>query len=210
MSTLPRAASVDSGREQPPRRAVSGRQTLGSNHDGPQPEPAATDSDNAGLQPVTSTRPVWWHVFKDRCATLEGESGRTAKRLIHHLETGWAHVTQLQLACERQCSGPHARARGCVPHLIRFVEVEVVGTFAACAEGAAAFLPQSGKQGTISVDELGHIAGEFERAIAVSALAIEAETVPDDYRSLVLPAAEALFDWSADFCTLIYAASVLR
>jgi len=93
--------------------------------------------------------------------------------------------------------------------LVRFVEVEVVGTFVACAESAAAFLLHLGEQATTGADELSRIAGNFERAVAVSALATEAVMVPEDFRSLVLPAAEALLDWSADFCTLIYAAAVL-
>lgn len=163
---------------------------------------------DGGLQPVASERPVWWHVFKERCTALEADSRRTVERLIQHLETGWAHVIELQLACERQRMVNQREAGGRVLQLVDFVEVEVIATFGVCAEGAAAFLVRTPAQAAVTSDELGRIAENFERAVAVSALASEAAQVPPDFRSVVLPAADALVDWSADYCTLIAAAAV--
>src|SRR5687767_6895082 len=102
MSTLPLPPGVSSERGRASLRAVSGRQTLGSNHDGQQPQVAAHEMADGGLRRVASERPVWWHVFKERCTALEADSRRTVERLIQHLERGWVHVSELQLACGRQ------------------------------------------------------------------------------------------------------------
>jgi hypothetical protein len=95
-----------------------------------------------------------------------------------------------------------------VLQLVEFIEVQVVATFGACAEGAAAFLVRTPARSAVTVDELAQIAESFERAVAVTALASEAAQVPPDFRSVVLPAADALVDWSVDYCTLIAAATM--
>lgn len=116
-------------------------------------------------------------------------------------------MNQLQLACDRQYAS-HQAEGGRMLHLIRFVELEVVGRFMTCAEETAALLPRSQERAATLVDQLGRIAGSFDRAVAVSALASEAALVPAEFRSVMREASDGLFDWSADFCTLIAAAAV--
>jgi hypothetical protein len=200
MSTLSPAASAERGPAA--TRLTSGRQTLGSNHDAPQRGTGTGEGAPGALQPADSTWPLWWHIFKDYCAALQGESRRTADRLVQHLETGWTHVTQLQLECERQHAGHVAIQDAWVVHLIGFLETEVLGSFAECAERCARLFAGERDEGE-GLDALCSVAFRFERAVALSALASESAHLPRTLKATLEYATNALVDWSADFGALV-------
>lgn len=142
--------------------------------------------------------PIWWNVCKDRSAGLAGESGRTAGRVIHHVETGWAFIAELQLACDRyRTAGVPA---GRVSHLVAHVHDEVIPTFVVCAEGVAALLGH-GEQDLAS-EPVCTSSARFDRAVSIAALASATGQIYPPFRSVVTGAADALTEWGSELCTL--------
>ena len=197
MRTLPVAA-----RGPAPIRLTSGRQTLGSNHDAPPGGPYPREEAPDGFQTTDSTRPVWWHIFKDHCGSLRGERRRTADRLVQHLETGWALVMQLQLECERQHADQGVAQDAQVAHLIGFLESEVLGAFMECAERCARVVSEAGEPEE-RVDGLYSMVARLERGITISAFASESAHLPCAFKATLECVSNALVDWSADFGALI-------
>lgn len=180
---------------------ASGRQTLGSRHDGPQDGSEAGDS-KAGAPPTANGMlPVWWRVFVDYCATFDIEERRTADRLIGHVEAGWAHLTQLQFECERQHVMRGASPDSRVAHLIGYIETEVLGSFIECAEQTARYFSEAGESGA-GLDALCRAAHRFERAVALCALASESAYLTGTFKATLEQVANALLDWSVDFNAL--------
>lgn len=187
-------------------RPTSGRQTLGSSHDAPQP-PSASPSDAAGFRfPDTGEWwPVWWNVFKDRCEELgSDEAAKTARRLIHHVETGWKSVSELQLACERQ-RGHVVSEGGRLSHLLAYLETDVVAVFMECTEALTRCVHPVelfGKGDRSSVCEL---AARFDRRVSVAALASQAGEMSPSFQAAVTIVADSLVDWGAEACTILSA-----
>lgn len=187
-------------------RPTSGRQTLGSNHDAPQP-PLASPPDAADLQWFRGGElwPVWWDVFKDRCAELgSGEAAKTAGRLIQHVETGWGAIRELQLACERQRG--HAVSEGDrLSHFLAYLESDVVTAFVACTEAVTGCLRPAKLSGGGDGSSACGLAARFDRGLAVAALAAQASELSPSFRTAVNAVADALVDWGAEVCTLLSA-----
>lgn len=180
---------------------ASGRQTLGSSHDGPHDGSRAGDGKPGARPGVDGTRPVWWRIFVDHCATFEIELRRTADRLIGHVEVGWAHLTQLQFECERQHVARGTGFDNRVAHLIGYIETEVLGSFIECTEQTARYFSEADESGA-GLDELCRAAHRFERAVALCALASESAYITGTFKATLEQVANALLDWSADFDAL--------
>ena len=186
---------------------ASGRQTLGSSHDGPQNSSRAGDSQTGARPGADGTLPVWWRIFVDRCATLDIEERRTAGRLIGHVEVGWTHLTQLQFECERQHAARGASPDNRVAHLIGYIETEVLGSLIECAEQTARYFSEADESGA-GLDALRRAAHRFERAVALCALASESAYLTGTFKATLEQVANALLDWSVDFDALT--AAVVR
>lgn len=187
-----------------PIRQTSGRQTLGSNHDAPQGGPYPREGTPHELEPADNTRPVWWHIFKDQCGALHGERRRMADRLVRHLETGWTHITKLQLECERQRAGRGVPQDARVAHLIGYLESEVVGVFTECVEQCARIF-SGATEAEGGIEALTGVAARFERGLAISIFASESTQVPRALKAISERVSNALVDWSAEFGALVAA-----
>lgn len=178
---------------------MSGRQTLGSNHDAPQ-RPSTSPPDTAAHQSLGSGElwPVWWNVFKDRCEKLDSdEAAKTVGRLIHHVESGWESVRVLQLACERQ---RHAVSEGDrLSHFLVYLESDVVVAFTECTEAVTSCIRPA------DLSSLCALAARFDRGVAVAALAVQASEVSPSFRATATAVADSLVDWGAEVCTYLSA-----
>jgi hypothetical protein len=202
----PTNAAVEAGERV---RAGCGRQTLGSHSDPPRTATRGAHELAVETNPSASLWPVWWHVFKDTSAELEPRCRGAAQRLIRHIEDGWRHIEQLQLVCERQ------RARGDAlvdrsPPLVGFVQCHVIVAFTACARGTTTMFSSAAAVSADVADGVARDAENFQRAVAVVALATESPAIPDDFRSVALPEANWLVQWASDYTTLISAAIAYR
>ena len=198
MHTLP---SADATTPLPAPVRASGRQTLGSSHDGPQCSSRPEDS-NTGTRPgADGAQPVWWRIFVDHLTALDIEARRTADRLIGHVEVGWEHLTQLQFECERQHAARGASPDNRVAHLIGYIETEVLGSFIECAELTARYFSEA-DESAAGLDALCRASHRFERAVALCALASESAYLTGTFKATLEQVANALLDWSADFDAL--------
>jgi len=182
-------------------RPTNGRQTLGSSHGAVQ-RATTPGHETPDLQWFGTGEPVWWNVFKDRCKALgDGEAGRTAGRIVHHVESGWAFIREIQLACERQ-RGQGGASGNRLSHFLAYLEGDVVTGFVRCTEAATRIRPA--ELSGVAGDEpsVCTLAAGFDRAVAVAALAAQARDVSPDFHASIMAVAAGLVDWGSEMCTL--------
>ena len=182
----------------------SGRQTLGSSHDVPQPPlvPASRPGQGSG---AGHPWPAWWSTFKDRCAELDSsEAATTAARLVFHVESAWRAIRELHLAREREEAHAHYDDVR-VSHLFAYIETDVIAAFVSCAEAVTRCLPSSDPISNSSAVAACHLAVRVDRGVAVACLAGQASAVSPSFRIALSLLNDALVDWGAELCTFLFA-----
>jgi hypothetical protein len=143
---------------------------------------------------------VWWNAFKDRREALDdAEAGRTAGRIIHHVESGWVLIRTLHLACEDQRAQKDT-IEGRRWHFIEYLDDDVVGAFMRCSE-AVTRIPQL-SDAALGEEPICALAARFDRGVAVAALAAQASVLGPPFRDAVIAVADTLVDWGTEMCTL--------
>jgi len=200
-----------------PARSASanrGRHTLGSDHDSPRPAHPWAEGEHARDRPSDDAEagfPVWWRSARERAGRGGGEPERILRRVLEHVESGWACVARLELVCERNDAELHKRLRrdARLPHLVAFIQTELVAAFGRFARETASAVPGgSGEAGALDPIALERRAGRFSEVLAVAHLAVADPAVPLDLREAVEEAAARLSDWAPELGALLSARAI--
>ncbi|HWK88975.1 MAG TPA: hypothetical protein VNP72_03245 [Longimicrobium sp.] len=118
------------------------------------------------------------------------------------MESGWAHVTQLRLECQRERTAHGLSPDQRLVHLIAYVETEVLGVFIECAEQSARLVSKEDGVGE-GLETLYSLASRVERGLVLCGLASESAHLPPRLKATLAQVTNALADWPADFCALV-------
>lgn len=183
-------------------KPASRRQTLGSDHDAPPRRASGEEAPGAQSVGAEQLRPAWWDAFKaSRTTLIDGEAEKTAGRIIHHVESRWEAIRNLQIACERQ------REQGAPPgsrlsYYLAFLEDEIALVFVKCADAVTRLEPGAPPGDGVGNDLVCGLAAHFDRGIGVAALAAQANELSPAFRSSMIGITDDLVDWGAEMCTL--------
>lgn len=187
----------------PATKSTSRRQTLGSDHDAPlRSAPGEGALDSRWLVREGQAWPAWWDAFKaSRIALVDGEAEKTVGRIIHHIESRWESIGNLQHACEHQRQ-QRAPAGTRLSHFLAFLEDEIVLVFVRCADAVTSLWPAMLPGDAVAYAVVCELAGHLDRGLGVAALAAQANELSPAFRASVIEITDALVDWGAEMCTL--------
>jgi len=192
-------------------RAAVGRHTLGSPMETQEPVdpvhrptlPAVPPSDS-GAEPLHSIYRPAWSEARTRADAADPDARRLLLRMLDLVEQGWQGVRDLQRWYEDNDARAHASDE--YAHLLAFVDGDVVDVFRGIAVDCAELVPDW-KSWEAEADPDG-VLGEidvFVRYVALLRLAVQAESVPDEFGVLVASVSERLRAWGDELTAVVTA-----
>jgi hypothetical protein len=188
-----------------PRNRASERHTFGSD-----PHVRGAAAHDEPTTPVLGVvhepeRPTWWVAARELAGDLpEPSVTEVVGGLFEHVEQGWKLVESLQLLSNYDPT----HTSSAIAQLLSFVQSDVLSPFLSLARAAANTARALSSGGASpDPDALIREADRFARNAFVAFLASADPLVPDNLRTTVRPACEALYDWAPDFAAYAGAAA---
>jgi hypothetical protein len=145
-----------------------------------------------------------WREGVTRLRGLTGEPRRLFTELLGHVDAGWKHVRELQLACETLArAGTQNMA---LRDVLAFIDADVVDTYRELAFDAADLVP--GWAGWAQVADPGNLDGDaslFTRYLGVLRLAAASDELPQHLRDVSNGTWTGMQGWGPRFEQLLRA-----
>jgi hypothetical protein len=143
-----------------------------------------------------------WRKALARLRHLEGEERRLLTELLAHVDAGWRHVRQMQLACERITS--ESSQNRAMRDVLAFLGADVVDTFRELALDAAALVPGwEGWEEAADPGDMDGDAGVFIRYLGVLRVAAASGELSSELRDVITSVSTELADWDGRLTRLL-------